>query len=44
MMAKMAADGRVLAMHNYNIIVDQGCRDTGQYEVAQTLWERQPAR
>jgi hypothetical protein len=44
MMARMTPDGRVLAVHHYTRPIDQGCRDTGEYEISQVLWQRVPAR
>lgn len=44
MMARMTADGRVLAIHNYVPAIDPACRDTGEYAVDQTLWQRQAGR
>lgn len=42
MMGRMTPDGRVLAIHFYNIRVDPSCRDTGEYTVTETIWERLP--
>lgn len=44
MMGRMTPDGQALAIHFYNVIVDPNCRDTGQYRVVETLWQRVPAR
>ena len=44
MMARMTPDGRVLAVHHYTRPIDPGCRDTGEYEINQVLWQRAPAR
>ena len=44
MMARMTPDGRVLAIHFYNIQVDPNCRDTGDYSITETLWQRVPER
>lgn len=44
MMGRMTPDGRVLAVHYYNVVVDPNCRDTGEYRVAETLWQRVAAR
>lgn len=44
MMGRMRPDGRVLALHNYTVSIDDSCRDTGEYSIAQTLWERVPTR
>jgi hypothetical protein len=42
--ARMTPDGRSLAMHNYFITIDANCRDTGGYDLIETLWQRQAAR
>ena len=42
MMGRLSPDGRVLAIHFYSVTLDQNCRDTGQYNVTETLWERVP--
>ena len=44
MMARMTPDGRVLAIHFYSITVDPNCRDTGEYSITETLWQRVPER
>ena len=44
MIGRMTPDGKALAVHFYNLTVDAGCRDTGEYNVTETLWQRQPAR
>ena len=44
MMARLAPNGQTLAIHNYVLPVDANCRDTGQYDVQQTLWQRVPER
>jgi hypothetical protein len=44
MIARLAPNGRILAIHNYNVAVDPNCRDTGEYTVAETLWQRLPGR
>ena len=44
MMGRMTPDGRVLAVHHYTRPIDPGCRDTGEYEISQVLWQRVPAR
>jgi hypothetical protein len=41
---RMTPDGQVLAIHFYNVQVDPGCRDTGRYDVVETLWQRVPGR
>ena len=40
MMGKLAPDGQVLALHFYNLVVDKDCKDTGQYGITETLWQR----
>lgn len=40
MMARLTPNGQSLAIHNYMLQVDANCRDTGQYSVEQTLWQR----
>ena len=40
MMGKLAPDGNVIALHFYNVLVDAQCKDTGQYAVTETLWQR----
>lgn len=40
MMARLTPNGQTLAIHNYMLQVDANCRDTGQYNVEQTLWQR----
>jgi len=40
MMARLTPNGQSLAIHNYMLQVDANCRDTGQYTVEQTLWQR----
>jgi hypothetical protein len=44
MIARMTPDGRALAIHFYNISVDPNCRDTGEYSVTETLWQRVAGR
>lgn len=44
MMGYLRADGQVLAIHFYNIQIDPNCRDTGFYDVTETLWEQVPTR
>ena len=44
MMGRMTPDGKALAIHYYLLTVDATCRDTGQYRVDQTVWERVPGR
>jgi hypothetical protein len=43
MMGRLSPDGRSLAIHFYSATLDQNCRDTGQYTVSETLWQRAPA-
>ena len=44
MMGRLREDGQMLAIHFYNVQVDANCRDTGFYDVTETLWERVPVR
>ncbi len=44
MMGRLAPNGQALAIHYYFIAADANCRDTGQYNVTETLWERVPGR
>lgn len=44
MMGRVTPEGRMLAIHFYNIVVDRNCRDTDEYTVTETLWERIPGR
>ena len=39
-MGRMSPDGRVLALHNYTLVIGPDCRDTGQYTITETLWQR----
>jgi hypothetical protein len=39
---RVTPDGQVLAFHNYNVFVGPDCRDTGAYQVLETLWQRVP--
>ena len=41
---RLTPNGQTLAIHHYAISVDNNCRDTGQYEIAQTLWRRAAGR
>lgn len=41
---RLTPDGKVLAIHFYNIDVDANCRDTGQYSVTETLWQKVGAK
>jgi len=40
MMGRLSPNGQVLAIHFYMIQVDANCRDSGQYSVTETLWQR----
>lgn len=40
MMARLTPNGQALAIHNYMLQIDANCRDTGQYNVEQTVWQR----
>jgi hypothetical protein len=40
MMARITPDGRTMAIHHYAIRVDDMCRDTGEFSVSETLWQR----
>jgi len=40
MMARLTPNGQTLAIHNYMLQIDANCRDTGQYNVEQTVWQR----
>jgi hypothetical protein len=40
MMARLTPDGRTMAIHSYAIRADDLCRDTGEYSVSETLWQR----
>ena len=44
MMGRMTPNGQVLAVHYYMVETDPNCRDTGQYGVTETLWQRVAAR
>jgi hypothetical protein len=44
MIGRLTSDGQALAIHFYNITVDNTCRDTGQYEVTESLWQRVPGQ
>ena len=37
---RVTPDGQVLALHNYNVFIAPDCRDTGAYQVIETLWQR----
>ena len=41
---RLTADGQTLAIHNYLITVDANCRDTGEYTLRQSLWQRIPGK
>jgi hypothetical protein len=40
MMGRLRPDGQVLAIHFYMISTDPNCRDTGEYRITETLWQR----
>ena len=40
MMARLTPNGQALAIHTYMLQIDANCRDTGQYNVEQTVWQR----
>jgi hypothetical protein len=40
MMARLTPDGRTMAIHTYAIRTDNLCRDTGQFSISETLWQR----
>jgi len=40
LMGYLRADNKVLALHFYNIHIDANCRDTGFYDITETLWEQ----
>jgi hypothetical protein len=42
MMARMTPDGRVLAIHYYVLTLDASCRDTGEFRIGESLWQRAP--
>ncbi len=44
MIGRVAPNGQALAIHFYNLTVDPNCRDTGEYSVTETLWQRVPGR
>ncbi len=39
-MGRMTPDGKGLALHYYAVRLDAQCRDTGEYSVSQSLWQR----
>jgi hypothetical protein len=41
---RVTPNGQTLATHNYGITVDNNCRDTGEYRLNETIWQRAPAR
>ena len=43
-MGRMTPDGKSLALHFYAVRIDAQCRDTGEYSVSQSLWQRVAAR
>lgn len=38
--ARVTPNGQVLAIHFYTVQLDNSCRDTGQYSIDETLWQR----
>lgn len=40
MMGRLTPNGQVLAIHFYMIETDANCRDTGNYRITETLWQR----
>jgi hypothetical protein len=40
MMARLTPDGRTMAIHTYAIRVDDLCRDTGEFSISESLWQR----
>ena len=40
MMARLTPDGRALAIHTYAVHMDTLCRDSGEFSVSETLWQR----
>jgi len=44
MIGRMTPDGKSLALHFYSLRVDANCRDTGEYSVSQSLWQRVAGR
>jgi hypothetical protein len=40
MMARITPDRRTMAIHNYAVRVDDACRDTGEFSLSETLWQR----
>lgn len=44
LMGYLRADNQVLALHFYNVLIDANCRDTGVYDITETLWEQVPPR
>src|SRR3989442_13315504 len=44
MIGRLTPDGQALAIHYYNIAIDQSCRDTGQYTIGQSLYQRAAGR
>ena len=40
LMGHLRMDSQVLALHFYNIQIDANCRDTGFYDITETLWEQ----
>jgi hypothetical protein len=44
MIGRLTADGQSLALHYYAVEIDKSCRDTGVYNVQESLWQRVPGR
>ena len=42
MMARITPNGRTMAIHTYAIRLDDLCRDSGQFSIAEALWQRVP--
>ena len=39
-MGRMTPDGQFLAFHNYDIVIAPDCKDTGRYQVIETVWQK----
>jgi hypothetical protein len=37
---RMTPDGQFLAFHNYDILITPDCKDTGRYQVIETVWQK----
>ena len=44
MMGRLTPNGQSLAIHFYGVSIDANCRDTGEYTVSESLWQRAAAR